>query len=390
MDASSPKTVQVKRGGLHLKGNSGEVANCIFHSNSATSVGGGLHAESIDVKNCTFADNFSSVSGAALSGAGLVANSIIIGNGPSGSNPVSGITDGSMEKLISEKETGFEAQPAVEGFPGDPEARPAVDAVYEPAVYETVIGAPNLVDWNNSIGWEPFGGNVFVNPQTAMGEDGRWFTRYDGLVPSLNSKAIDAGKLAFVALDSLDVDEDSNKKESLPLDILGNSRKSGSYVDLGAYEAGSIVGNSLVRVGAVIPYEVPDYLITWNVSNKLEWNRESDLQINLGAWQHVTQSGFWNNVPHGREDIYDRDEKIARGIEVIKPSSWSRVDAGSRYSGVVWENSWDWINSKSGFSYDVVKTYLWNDSSLQVKITGLDENRNYSLKSSFNCPNMGK
>jgi predicted outer membrane repeat protein len=74
---------------------------------------------------------------------------------------------------------------------------------------------------------------LFVNPD---GPDGLAGTSDDNLRLSRDSPCIDAGNADALPEDVLDLDNDGNTQEPLPLDRDGNGRTVGNTVDLGAYE----------------------------------------------------------------------------------------------------------------------------------------------------------
>jgi hypothetical protein len=115
--------------------------------------------------------------------------------------------------------------------------------------YSLVEGALPGGVWDTALGTDG-GHNIDVDPRFVDpdGSDGILGTEDDNLGLGSGSPAADAGSNALVPADSLDVDEDANTTEAVPLDLAYKARfidapevpNTGSgtppIVDMGAYE----------------------------------------------------------------------------------------------------------------------------------------------------------
>lgn len=167
---------------------SSTIVNCIFTQNLASSGGGGMYngrnPQRPIVTNCTFSSN------TAADGGGMYSS----GSGPVMTNCI----------LWGNQATAF---PAIGG--------PAA------VTYSLVQGLPNnLPDAD---------GNFATNPLFADATNGDL-----RLLP--NSPAVNHGDNAALPLDALDLDNDGDITELLPIDLAGNPRIVDGLVDLGAYE----------------------------------------------------------------------------------------------------------------------------------------------------------
>lgn len=79
----------------------------------------------------------------------------------------------------------------------------------------------------------------FANIANPSGPDGVWGTPDDGLRLTSDSPAIGRGHPLFIPKDILDIDEDGNVTESVPIDVAGYKRIQDGTLDLGAYEFGN-------------------------------------------------------------------------------------------------------------------------------------------------------
>jgi|GEM_PF-3267145 len=89
---------------------------------------------------------------------------------------------------------------------------------------------------------------LFINLADAIGLDLKWRTADDGLRLDIGSPAIGKGSALFLPKDTADFDGDGNKTEVIPIDIAGFVRIQDGTLDLGAYEQGNIVNSSDIRV----------------------------------------------------------------------------------------------------------------------------------------------
>ena len=77
---------------------------------------------------------------------------------------------------------------------------------------------------------------LFIDTYDANGADNIWGTQDDGLRLQAGSPAIDQGNHNLLPLDDLDLDQDDNTFEVLPVDLIGQAREQGAGLDLGAFE----------------------------------------------------------------------------------------------------------------------------------------------------------
>ena len=89
---------------------------------------------------------------------------------------------------------------------------------------------------------------VFVDDTDPLGVDGEWGTQDDGIRLADDSDAIGIGHKLFVPKDTLDVDDDGDVAENLPVDVAGFSRIQDGTLDLGAYEFGDILDQADIVV----------------------------------------------------------------------------------------------------------------------------------------------
>ena len=121
---------------------------------------------------------------------------------------------------------------------------------------------------------------MFVDVANAIGDDGIWRTGDDGMRLTVDSPAIGIGHPLFIPLDTLDLDEDGDKGEQIPVDAANYERIQDSKLDLGAYEFGNIihtpeisveqpVGSILADGGSAIGLEsgVPTVFVIRNQGN---------------------------------------------------------------------------------------------------------------------------
>ncbi len=88
----------------------------------------------------------------------------------------------------------------------------------------------------------------FIDIANAMGPDMKWRTADDGLRLGVDSPAIGKGTTLFLPKDTADLDDDGNTTEAIPIDIAGFVRIQDGTLDLGAYEQGNTVFAPGIRV----------------------------------------------------------------------------------------------------------------------------------------------
>ena len=82
---------------------------------------------------------------------------------------------------------------------------------------------------------------VLVDEKDPEGIDGIWGTADDGLRLAVDSVAIGKGHPLFIPKDTLDVDDDGNVTEDIPVDAANFARVQNGTLDLGAYEFGDVL-----------------------------------------------------------------------------------------------------------------------------------------------------
>ncbi len=206
--------------------------NCRFLGNTGEYYGGGMHnnSSSPTLVNCLFSGNRAAEGGAIANGGGVpdVVNCTLSQNTATefaGGIHHFGQSEPTMTNSIlwgNRDEQGGTGQIETDG------------------VY------PNLWIVNHSClegGWTGAGGvgnldedPLFIDP---IGPDGIVGTPDDDLRLVDDSPCIDAGDDGAVPADEVDLDEDGDLTEPIPLDLDDHPRFSGERVDMGAYESGT-------------------------------------------------------------------------------------------------------------------------------------------------------
>jgi len=258
-------------GGLHLSNVSGILTNVVLSGNAAAGDGGALYISpdgNVPLTNITAVNNSASGEGGALYTTSSnsndfpsLRNTILWGNTAtsSGSEKQAFIASGDMPVEHS----------LIEG------------------------GVPNgAFDGGNNLDEDP----QFAN---SRGEDGTIGTTDDDLRlqgPGSGggaSPAIEAGDSGLLPDDVLDVDDDGDTSESLPLDRVGNTREmdvsevSGSSVDMGVYESsGDPLPVELVTFDATHQSEAA--VLTWQTASERN-NAGFDVQRRVsGEWETLS------------------------------------------------------------------------------------------------------
>ncbi len=221
------------------------VANCNFVGSLSKIRGGAIHADannqtgSMTVANCTILDNGVTTGfGAAISCSGVVRilNNIIWNENTA--------------------DDGYDRNTLIFVFRGG--ALRNSDATY-PVPLTTAM---NVLKGGPSSIIDGSGGDIFlVSPSETIisgdplfaaitdpdGADNAWGTADDGLRPGVGGSAVgvarDLGEVLsgnVLPKDVTDIDADGDDTELLPLDILGVLRVQDSYVEMGAYEIGTL------------------------------------------------------------------------------------------------------------------------------------------------------
>ncbi len=233
------------------------LTRCLFLQNDAGSSGGGAIWNSegrIDLVSCILHGNRSDYSGGAIangwSGTLRAVNCCLHANS-------SGVQAGAIDNFFGGKATLSNCTLANNrqgGGPGAVICGPALDQTGSELTITNCIlwnGGSEIADLGKSLvtvrqtdiqgGWAGTG-NLDADPLFVLprGRDGIAGTEDDNLRLATGSPCIDRGSTALLPEDFADLDGDGNLTESLPLDLDGKARKTGTTVDLGAYESGPV------------------------------------------------------------------------------------------------------------------------------------------------------
>ncbi len=241
-------------GAMQNKTSSPTVTDCVFDANTGFWCAG-LKFEgpcASAVSGCTFVANTSDMSGAmdiwVETCAPVVSNCLFVGNTSAGGGGAVR-ADSSRPTFLNCTFTANEADQggAVHAF-GDASLTFANCIVWDNlAVLDNpnfLVEAPATADVTFSCvegGWAG-AGNVGSLPEhdpgfvDTVGPDTIPGTLDDDLRLSSGSPCIDTGDDSALPADAADLDGDGDTTEPLPLDLDGNPRVSGSFVDMGAYE----------------------------------------------------------------------------------------------------------------------------------------------------------
>lgn len=233
-------------GAVHTEGAESQLVNCVFVRNTSEFRGGAVQGgvttdgDTAYISNCTFLDNGVAefMPGAALSCGGLVrcVNNIFW---------YTAVTDGTYErdKPIHLSFSGG-LRNSDDNYPTPLSAAPNILRGGDASITNSLIPDKFLVSPSILIvDADP----LFANAADPDGADNRWGTADDGLRLSPGSPAIgrllDPRVTKFVNVlpkDINDIDGDKNVAERLPSDLKGHVRVQNSFVEMGAYEYGSL------------------------------------------------------------------------------------------------------------------------------------------------------
>lgn len=273
--------------GMYISGGGPRVQRCVFSGNWASTEGGAVYVTdgSPELRYCTFCENIAAAgpqehrgAGGAVSSTGsdlVLTGCTLNGNLSSGSGGALSVAGGSLSATnccFHANHANVEAgairtvdSRAVlvnctiagnrqDGGPGVIVAESSGDHA------GSELHVANCILWNDGHeiagqastlatiiysdvrgGWLGFG-NINADPlfENPDGPDGLAGTEDDDLRLRQDSPCIDAGDLAELPRDDLDLDDDGNAMEPVPFDRDGRDRTAGSAVDMGAYEAGSL------------------------------------------------------------------------------------------------------------------------------------------------------
>jgi hypothetical protein len=245
----SDNTDLVSIGGALYVENTSTLINCLFHENEnayeildgvagdpvnlASAAGGAAYASEtavMPVLNCTFLDNITAGTATAIYVEG---NVNILSNIFWYTAPVDPFFP---EVLISVATGDARSRISNRLYP-----TPSTETIN---IVKAGIDGVDIAQANADFGEPPE--RTLLNPDTPIfvdetepsGLDGIWGTEDDGLRLADASVAIGKGHPLFVPKDILDVDQDGNIIENVPVDVANYARIQNSTLDLGAYEYG--------------------------------------------------------------------------------------------------------------------------------------------------------
>ena len=309
-------------GGLNHSRGSLYIHNCDFINNSSTGGGGGMsdHASGgIVVRNCNFIGN-SSHGGGGLDTGGIggctVISSLFKDNQSSGygggiqsassslyiintrlTGNVSDWSGGAVLMLYADQQPAVFANCIMDHNTSHTGASVSIHGTIETRFKNTTIvnntgvglyiegwegqevQVHNTIIWgndDNSIsisggvdvqvhyssiegGWDGEG-NIDINPQISFDDD--------AVSISSTSPCIDAGDVSLLPIDSIDMDNDGDVLEELPVDFFGNERIVGTTVDIGSIEfqgqrcVGDVNADNIVNVVDILAI-----ISHWGMSN---------------------------------------------------------------------------------------------------------------------------
>lgn len=213
-------------GALSAQTSSGRFDLCRFLGNWAGSNGGALHFASIDALpngtpvmqlfGCLLQENFAQGNGggAYLGGSGFSSGKALFGNCTLALNTGAAGGGGIFANTLA-------------AVPARAWLRNSIVAFNRGSTAQDIAGA--LQAWNSIAPGASGTGVLSVSPRFAS-------VRQKDLTLRFDSPAVDAGSLAWLPQDALDVDGDGLLAELLPLDLLGTTRVLGAGIDMGAFE----------------------------------------------------------------------------------------------------------------------------------------------------------
>lgn len=213
-------------GALSAQTSSGRFDLCRFFGNWSGSNGGALHLTSIDALpngtpvmqffGCLLQENFAQGNGggAYLGGSGFSSGKALFGNCTLALNTGAAGGGGIFANTLA-------------AVPARTWLRNSIVAFNRGAIAQDIAGA--LQAWNSIAPGASGTGVLSVNPRFVS-------VRQKDLSLRFDSPAVDAGNLAWLPQDALDVDGDGILAELLPLDLQGTTRVLGPGIDMGAFE----------------------------------------------------------------------------------------------------------------------------------------------------------
>ena len=331
-------------GGLNHSRGSLDIHDCDFINNNSTGNGGGISdyaGYGITVRNCNFIGN-SSHGGGGLNTGGIggctVISSVFKGNQSSGygggiqssssslyiintrlTENVSDWLGGAVQMLYADQQPAVFANCLIDHNTSHTGAAVSIHGTIETRFKNTTIinnsgfglylegwegqeaQVHNTIIWGNDAdsisisgglavqvhyssiegGWDGEG-NIDVDPQISFDDD--------EVSISSTSPCIDAGDISLLPIDSIDIDEDSDVLEELPVDFFGNERIVGTTVDIGSIEfQGQPCVGDVNNDGFVGVTDLLDVIEQWGTNGSADINGDgvvdvSDVLMLVGNW----------------------------------------------------------------------------------------------------------
>ena len=205
----------------------GTLVNCTFLDNSGVH-GGAVHAAFSDptMVNCVFSGNQGALSAGAVYGSATLINCAVVGNvsDPNGFNTAA--LEGNVSASFILRNTILWGNI---GNAGSDQAAQIDPSAVDEVNHSIIQGWDGTLGGTNNSGDDP----QFVDSD---GSDNEYGTEDDDLRLSEKSPAIDVGENAYLPNDELDLDDDGDTTETIPLDLDLEGRIVNSIVDLGPFE----------------------------------------------------------------------------------------------------------------------------------------------------------
>lgn len=239
-------TVTGGGGAVHISSGSSSVVNSIFLKNTSGVSGGAIHsgttsnADLLTVTDSTFLDNgvATPFNGAAIGCGGIVRimnnifwNTVATAGAFDQNNLIYVINKGVLRNTDAHYPT-----PSIVG-----------QNVVKRGILGVTKGSGGDLSLGNPADTLPAGDPLFVSTVDPDGADNLWRTADDGLRLTTGSSAIGITRdpritafRDFLPKDIYDIDDDGIVTEPLPADIASFERVQGTYLDMGAYEFGSL------------------------------------------------------------------------------------------------------------------------------------------------------
>lgn len=266
-------------GGLYNPGGALDIVNCLFQGNTGAWGGGILNlAGVLRMVNTQLIGNRALMLGGGLQnygGEATMHNCRIVGNSADYADVVGGSALYNLDGIftILNSTVADNLSPigkAISGFSWGPstgaQIRVANSILYNGGdeIWTNDLSAVQVTYSDVQGGWGGIG-NISSDPQFVSpgvrSIEGEWIDGDYRLTTA--SLAVDAGNNGILPADVLDLDEDADVAEPLPLDLDGEARVQGTRVDMGAYEGaasggGGFEGELTVCIGGSCMTLLPD------------------------------------------------------------------------------------------------------------------------------------